>query len=87
MNEREMIIRRLGEVLDLCHEISTYSKADCFFTYSPHVDSFDVHVYEFGWAECAKGEWYAMSEHITHENLDRAVVMLLALRAKLGGGL
>lgn len=87
MNEREKIVRLLGEVLDLCHEISTYSEADCFFSYSPHVNSFDVQVFEFGWAVGAKGEWYAFGENITRENLYRAIRNLLDLRAKLGGGL
>ena len=87
MNERENIARLMGEVLDLCHEISTYSKADCFFNYSPHVDCFDVQVFEFGWAEGAKGEWYVFSEKITRENLFLATKKLLDLRVKLGGDL
>ena len=56
MNEREEIMRLMAEVLGLCYEISVNSEADCFFNYSPHVDSFDVYVYEFGWAVGAKGE-------------------------------
>lgn len=85
MNEREL--RLLGEVMGLCYEISTNSDADCFFTYSPHVNGFDVHVFEFGWAVGAKGERYAFCEEITEDNLHDVLEKLYALRAKLGGGL
>ena len=87
MNEREEIMRLMAEVLGLCYEISVNSKADCFFAYSPHVDSFDVYVYEFGWAVGAKVEYYARQEDVTSDNLLSALDKLYALRAKMGGGL
>ena len=87
MNEREENMRLMAEVLGLCYEISTHSEADCFFAYSPHVDSFDVYVYEFGWAVGAKGEYYARQEYVTSDNLLSALDKLYALRAKMGGGL
>ena len=87
MNEREEIMRLMAEVLGLCYEISVNSEADCFFEYSPHVDSFDVYVYEFGWAVGAKGEYYARQEYVTSDNLLSALDKLYALRAKMGGGL
>ena len=87
MNEREENMRLMAEVLGLCYEISTHSEADCFFAYSPHVDSFDVYVYEFGWAVGAKGEYYARQEDVTSDNLLSALDKLYALRAKMGGGL
>ena len=87
MNEREEIMRLMAEAFGLCYEISTHSEADCFFAYSPHVDSFDVYVYEFGWAVGAKGEYYALQEYITSDNLLGALDKLYALRAKMGGGL
>ena len=87
MNEREESMRLMAEVLGLCYEISVNSKADCFFAYSPHVDSFDVYVYEFGWAVGAKGEYYALQEYVTSDNLLSALDKLYALRAKMGGGL
>ena len=87
MNEREEIMRLMAEVLGLCYEISVNSEADCFFEYSPHVDSFDVYVYEFGWAVGAKGEHYALQEDVTSDNLLSALDKLYALRAKMGGGL
>ena len=87
MNEREESMRLMAEVLGLCYEISVNSEADCFFNYSPHVDSFDVYVYEFGWAVGAKGEYYARQEYVTSDNLLEVLDKLYALRAKMGGGL
>ena len=87
MNEREEIMRLMAEVLGLCYEISVNYEADCFFNYSPHVDSFDVYVYEFGWAVGAKSEYYARQEDVTSDNLLSALDKLFALRAKMGGGL
>jgi hypothetical protein len=85
MSEKERIERMMAEVLGLCYEISTNSEADCFFSYSPHVNSFDVHVFEFGWAIGAKGEWYAMSKEATEDNLIQVADMLHILRVKMGG--
>ena len=87
MNEREESMRLMAEVLGLCYEISTHSEADCFFAYSPHVDSFDVYVYEFGWAVGAKGEYYAFSADVNRDTLLEVLDKLYALRAKMGGGL
>ena len=87
MNEREENMRLMAEVLGLCYEISTHSEADCFFAYSPHVDSFDVYVYEFGWPVGAKGEYYALQEYITSDNLLEVLDKLYALKHKMGGGL
>ena len=87
MNEREENMRLMAEVLGLCYEISTHSEADCFFAYSPHVDSFDVYVYEFGWAVGAKGEYYALQEDVTSDNLREVLYKLYSLKHKMGGGL
>ena len=87
MNEREESMRLMAEVLGLCYEISVNSEADCFFQYSPHVDYFDVQIYEFGWAEGAKGEYYAFNADVNLDNLLEVLDKLYALRAKMGGGL
>ena len=87
MNEREKIMRLMSDVLGLCYEISTHSEADCFFNYSPHVNGFCVHVFEAGWAEGAKGEYYAFSADVNRDNLLEVLDKLYALRAKMGGGL
>lgn len=87
MNEREEIMILMAEVLGLCYEISVNSGADCFFNYSPHVDSFDVYVYEFGWAVGDKGEYYALQEDVNRDNLLEVLYKLYALKHKMGGGL
>lgn len=87
MNEKNRIQRKMAEVLGLCYEISVNSEADCFFNYSPQVNSFDVQVFEFGWAIGAKGEYYAFCEELTQDNLLEVLDKLYALRAKMGGGL
>ena len=87
MNEREEIMRLMAEVLGLCYEISGNSEADCFFKYSPHVNGLYVQVFEFGWEKGAKGEYYALQEDVTSDNLLSALDKLYALRAKMGGGL
>ena len=87
MNEREEIMRLMGEVLGLCYEISVNSEADCFFNYSPHVNGLDVKVFEFGWANGAKGEYYSFNEDITRDNLLEVLDKLYALKHKMGGSL
>ena len=87
MNEREEIMRLMAEVLGLCYEISVNSEADCFFAYSPHVDSFDVYVYEFGWDSGSNGEYYAFCADVNRDNLLEVLDKLYALKHKMGGGL
>ena len=87
MNEREEIMRLMAEVLGLCYEISVNSEADCFFNYIPHVNGRCVHVFEFGWEEGAKGEYYAFSADVNRDTLLEVLDKLYALRAKMGGGL
>ena len=87
MNEREEIMRLMAEAFGLCYEISTHSEADCFFEYCPHVDSFYVMVFEFGWSKCDKGEYYALQEDVTSDNLLEVLDKLYALKHKIGGGL
>ena len=87
MNEREENMRLMAEVLGLCYEISVNSEADCFFKYSPHVDIFDVKVFEFGWEEGTKGEDYAFCADVNRDNLLEVLDKLYALKHKMGGGL
>ena len=39
---------KLKELFELCLKAKEYG-ADCFFDYSPHVDSISVRVYPTGW--------------------------------------
>ena len=87
MNEREEIMRLMAEVLGLCYEISGNSEADCFFNYSPHVNGLWVQVFEFGWTEWAKGEYYAFYAYVNRDTLLEVLDKLYALKHKMGGGL
>ena len=87
MNEREEIMRLMAEVLGLCYEISVNSEADCFFNYSPHVNSLCVQVFEFGWAEDYNGEYYAFCADVNRDTLLEVLDKLYALKHKMGGGL
>lgn len=49
----EQAQEKLQEIVALCYEISTKSKADAFFDYSPHTRQISVIVYENGWNEDA----------------------------------
>ena len=74
---------RLHGVLTLCMEISNNTKADAFFSYSPHVNSYMVYVHRDGWVEGAEMEWVAMSEHINEENLMKTLEELRLIEAVL----
>lgn len=47
----EQAQEKLQEIVALCYQISTKSKADAFFYYSPHTRQISVYVYENGWSE------------------------------------
>lgn len=74
---------RLQGVLALCMEISNNTKADAFFSYSPHVNCYSVHIHRTGWAEGAELEWVAMNEEINEENLLNTIAELRLIEAVL----
>ena len=51
------------------------------------MNGLDVKVFEFGWANGAKGEYYSFNEDINRDTLLEVLDKLYALRAKMGGGL
>lgn len=63
----------MHSVLDWCMGISNTTKADCFFDYSPHVNSYSVNIHRNGWVSGEDAEWVAMSEEITEENLMKTI--------------
>ena len=73
----------LQRVLDLCMEISTTTKADCFFSYSPHVNSYMVYIHRDGWTEGAEIEWLDMNSDITAVNLQRTINELRKLHEEV----
>ena len=85
MKERPTLIGRpqLLKTVALCYDISIHTEADCFFSYSPHVNRFDVQFFEFGWAQGAKGEYLAFSEEITPETLHAVNKKLVAILDRL----
>ena len=87
MNEREESMRLMAEVLGLCYEISVNYEADCFFKYSPHVNGLYVQVFEAGWEEGVKGEYYAFCADVNRDNLLEVLDKLYALKHKMGGSL
>ena len=70
---------KLREILWLCYKISTESKADVFFNYSPHTDSYNVYYYIDGWKRNSNAEWVNVGANITDGNLDRTIYALREL--------
>ncbi len=86
MNRAEQRISvLLGDILSACHAISTETKADCFFTYYPHVNGIDVHFSEFGWTPWTVGERFTIY-HMTVADLVKLKDMLWDTYARLTGG-
>ena len=75
----------LCEILSKCYEISTNTKADVFFDYAPHVNTFSVFVYRDGWTEETNGdmEYFAMSLRATRGNLITILAKLYDLEDEL----
>lgn len=76
---------RLHGVLALCMEISDNTKADAFFSYAPHVDTYTVYVYRGGWTDGAEPEWLDMSSDITEDNVMATLTKLAAIYCELEG--
>ena len=76
---------RLHGVLAMCMEISNNTKADCFFDYAPHVNTYSVNIYRNGWVEGAELEWLDMSSDITEDNIMATLNKLAAIYCELEG--
>ena len=76
----------LCEVLSMCNFISRRSKADVFFDYAPHCNSYSVFYYRDGWTEYAAGEmvWMNSVTKITQKNLRATLAKLNALAIEMG---
>ncbi len=70
------MLNQMKRVLELCVKISTKTKADCFFNYSPHCNVYCVTLYREGWYEGADAEWIDMTTHCEAHNMDRTIVRL-----------
>ncbi|MCI9247465.1 MAG: hypothetical protein HFJ30_10300 [Clostridia bacterium] len=59
----------LLQILDKCYEISTTTKADVFFSYSPHCNFYDVYYCQNGWNKDGEAMFINSSTKINIENL------------------
>lgn len=85
---RRLVVKRstnalLQKVLGLCVEISTTTKADVFFEYMPHVDSFSVRAYEFGWDVTEKPSHVVDCADVRESELLKAIEKLEDVRKGL----
>lgn len=76
---------RLHGVLAMCMEISNNTKADCFFDYSPHVNSYSVNIHRDGWVSGADAEYIDMVTDITEDNIMATLNKLAAIYCELEG--
>lgn len=47
----------LGQIIATCYEISTQTKADAFFSYSPHTSQIDISIHPNGYSVDDKWEY------------------------------
>ena len=76
---------RLRGVLALCMEISNSTKADAFFSYAPHVNTYSVYIHRDGWEDYKDAEWVDMSSDITEDNLMATLNKLAEIYCELEG--
>lgn len=73
----------LHGVLNCCVEISNNTKADCFFNYSPHCNSYCVYIHRDGWVDGEVGEYIDVVSEITEENLRKTLSKLAKIYVEL----
>lgn len=59
----------LNEIFKKCYYMSTHSNCHFFFSYSPHVESYDVYYYLGGWTGQNDAVWLNNCTDITPTNL------------------
>lgn len=77
------MLNQMKRVLELCVKISTKTKADCFFSYSPHCNVYCVNLYRAGWTEDGEAEWLDMGTVCEAEKLDRTIIRLKEIYKEL----
>lgn len=73
----------LLDVLTLCMQISINTKADCFFSYEPHCNSYSVNIHMDGWKSGEEAEFIEMVTDITEDNIKATVKKLAAIYCDL----
>lgn len=68
----------LKRVLEKCYLISTHSKCDVFFEYSPHVNCFTIMYFKDGYNKETQPIYFedVVLEHCTMGNLSQALINL-----------
>ena len=74
---------RLLGVLTLCMTISNTTKADCFFCYSPHCNSYTVNIHRNGWKSGEDAEYIDAVTDITEDNIMATMNKLAAIYCEL----
>lgn len=79
--------KKFAEVVELCYEISTTTKCDVFFSYSPHCDAYCVSYFLRGW-RFSGSERIQVDQvsTITLENLGQTLTILRKLQEDLKNG-
>lgn len=77
------MLNQMKRVLALCVKISTNTKADCFFSYDPHCDSYSVHIHRDGWEEDDEAEWLDMVTECEEDALDNTIKKLKEIYKEL----
>jgi hypothetical protein len=80
---------KLCEVLSICCKINRQTKANCFFDFSGHCDTYTVICIEDGWrADLTNAEWSECYidtySKVTEENLACTKIKLLEIAERLG---
>lgn len=73
----------LLDVLSLCMQISIFTKADCFFEYSPHVNSYSVRIYRNGWKVGTDAELVDLQSKLTDKNMKETCAKLVRIFRQL----
>lgn len=78
------LVDLLAEIVKKCYIISTMSRADVFFEYSPHCNSYDINFHKDGWKTQKTAAHINFCTDITIDNLNRSILRLNELAKDLG---
>lgn len=69
MQKQELILK----VLEKCYFISNNSECDVFFSYSPHVNFYEVCYHLEGWKQYESGVYINISTDVNVKNLTKTL--------------
>lgn len=79
----EEATKLLCELLARCVEITNNTKADCFFSYSAHINLYSVDIHRNGWTRGVEGEMVADILTVTEENVKDSLDKLAEIYREL----